>query len=85
MRLWGPLVAAAHRTPWQDLGGEDSGAPGILEAEEVVGSTLGGAVRSQGLTGRREGRGRRTSCLISSPHCQLSAISLQAFVAEVEG
>lgn len=44
VRLWGPLVAAAHRPPWQDLGGEDSGAPGILEAEEVVGSTLGSLV-----------------------------------------
>ena len=43
-RLGGPLVAATHRTTWQDLGGEDSGAPGILEAEEVVGSTLGSLV-----------------------------------------
>lgn len=40
----GTLVAATHRTTWQDLGVEDSGAPGILEAEEVVGSTVGSLV-----------------------------------------
>lgn len=59
VRLWGPLVAAAHRTPWQDLGGEDRsprdlGSRGGCRQHPGLPS---GAVRSQ--TYRKERRKRK--------------------------